>query len=301
MNIEQSSICKIFKLFKLLSGQNAIDIKTIATRLDVSERTAYRYISSLMEEGFAVVKDRGRYTFAKSGKNYTNLSDIIHFSEEEATLVCDVMASLNSDVDFQNKLISKLAATFDFETVIGSVASSPLRENIYVLKEAIERHLAVIIENYSSGGKGGNSDRYVEPYKFDDEHFSKVWCYDTKDGKCKQFKVSRIGGKVVLNGKWQFSDVHVVYDRDVFRTSGDERYNVELELDNLSHNLITEEYPEAKKHIRKTKKGTWLLKTTVYQLFGVGRFVLGLIDHVRIIDSPELQKFVDDRIAARMQ
>lgn len=39
---------------------------------------------------------------------------------------------------------------------------------------------------------------------------------------------------------------------------------------------------------------TWLLETDVCAMQGVGRFAIGLADHVRVVDSPELSEYIKD-------
>jgi hypothetical protein len=41
-----------------------------------------------------------------------------------------------------------------------------------------------------------------------------------------------------------------------------------------------------------TNNGKWLLDTTVANYAGVARFVVGLMDDIQIIDSPELEQYI---------
>ncbi len=57
-----------------------------------------------------------------------------------------------------------------------------------------------------------------------------------------------------------------------------------------------EEFPLASKVLQKVSDNEWLLDTEVCSFEGVGRFVIGLIDDIEIMDSPEFQKYIDSRI-----
>ncbi|MDE5709444.1 MAG: transcriptional regulator, partial [Alistipes sp.] len=71
---------------------------------------------------------------------------------------------------------------------------------------------------------------------------------------------------------------------------GERRYRVRLELGLLAYNLLCEEYPLAERDIRPAGEGRWLLDTEVAGMAGIGRFAVGLLDDIRIIDSPELEE-----------
>jgi hypothetical protein len=53
-----------------------------------------------------------------------------------------------------------------------------------------------------------------------------------------------------------------------------------------------EEYPLAERYISQVDNDHWMLDTVVANLQGVGRFVVGLMDDIEIIDSAELKEFL---------
>ena len=54
-----------------------------------------------------------------------------------------------------------------------------------------------------------------------------------------------------------------------------------------------EEYPLAQADLKEID-GKWILDTMVSNMAGVGRFVIGLADEVKIIDSPALVEYIKD-------
>jgi hypothetical protein len=74
--------------------------------------------------------------------------------------------------------------------------------------------------------------------------------------------------------------------------TGQERTRIVLELGLLSYNLLIEEYPLAERDLKPLGEGRWLLDTEVAGMAGVGRFVVGLLDDIRIIDTPELEQYL---------
>jgi hypothetical protein len=79
--------------------------------------------------------------------------------------------------------------------------------------------------------------------------------------------------------------------------NGKMRQRVKLELGILSHNLLLEEYPLAEQHLTQIDEERWLLNTEIADYAGVARFVVGLMDDVRIVDSPDLESYIADYVA----
>ena len=56
----------------------------------------------------------------------------------------------------------------------------------------------------------------------------------------------------------------------------------------------------AERDVRPLGRGRWLLDTEVAGFAGVGRFVVGLLDDIRIVDSPELTTYIHNYIRANI-
>ncbi|MBQ1978363.1 MAG: transcriptional regulator, partial [Alistipes sp.] len=70
-----------------------------------------------------------------------------------------------------------------------------------------------------------------------------------------------------------------------------------LELGLLSYNLLIEEYPLAERDLKQLSEGRWMLDTEVAGMAGVGRFVVGLLDDIRIIESEPLKAYLKGYMA----
>ena len=97
----------------------------------------------------------------------------------------------------------------------------------------------------------------------------------------------------ILEKEWQHESAHVEAFIDIFRMNGKERTRVQLELGLMAYNLLLEEYPLAERDTRPLDNNRWLLDTEVASMYGVARFVVGLLDDIRIINSPELEAHID--------
>ena len=50
--------------------------------------------------------------------------------------------------------------------------------------------------------------------------------------------------------------------------------------------------------IQQLSDNRWELTTEVCNMEGIGRFVMGLYDEIRIIDAPELERYLREKIKA---
>ena len=134
-------------------------------------------------------------------------------------------------------------------------------------------------------------DRLVEPFAFT-TNYVQVWCFDTDSKSCKLFKLARIDSAEITNEEWQYESEHKKGTIDIFRMNGEERHRIRLSLGLLSHNLLIEEYPLAEQYLSQIDNERWMLDTEVTSYAGVARFVVGLMDDIRIIDTPELEQYL---------
>jgi hypothetical protein len=118
-----------------------------------------------------------------------------------------------------------------------------------------------------------------------------VYAFEVATGLNKTFKVSRIGYVQPLQREWEHEDMHEVIEPDCFRMNGKERISVTLKMTLKAKSLLVEEYPLASRDLT-FKDGYWWLRTTVKDLAGVGRFVIGLSDQIEVVDSPTLEDYI---------
>jgi predicted DNA-binding transcriptional regulator YafY len=168
--------------------------------------------------------------------------------------------------------------------------------NVNRLLEAMNERRQVVLVDYASSHTGVVRNRLVEPFGFT-TNYVQAWCYEPESGMNKLFKVSRIGSVEVLDVEWQSAAQHAEGFIDVFRMTGFEQHRVKLRLGMLSRNLLIEEYPLAERDITSAGDKHWMLDTMVCNYLGIGRFVMGLMDDIEVVDSPEFERYIADNIA----
>ena len=289
--MDHGRILRLLNLMKLLSSNVDYTIRELMDRLAISRRSIFRYLDTLRIAGFAVAKKGTNiHKLLSMPKEGINLSTLIHFSEEEAYLLHNLIGALTSDCQVAINLENKLAALFDATSVTEIIGNKITGENIMRLRQAIDEKKQVTLIRYESGNTMSISDRLVEPIKFS-SNYRDVYAYEVSTGITKVFKISRISLVDVSLADWQHEDKHEKIETDCFRMAGKEDIPVTLKMTLKAKNLLIEEYPLASKYVSYDGQ-SWWFKGNVKDLAGVGRFVIGLADQMDIIDSPALVNYL---------
>ena len=280
---------------KMMTSGNRYTVEELAERLDTSYRSIYRYIDTFKEVGFVVHKEEGGvYRLGKESRYFKDISQLIHFTDEEAHIVNQLIGGLDDTNMLKQNLRRKLSSVYNCTSLANSIVKGKNAENVNRIVEAIEEHRQVILRNYSSSNTGTKRDREVEPIAFT-TNYVQIWCYDLSDGKTKLFNTARIGEVELLESEWQHEAEHKCGYIDIFRTMGFELTRVKLRLGIMAHNLIIEEYPLSERDLTQEDETHWLLDTKVCNYAGIGRFVMGLIEDIEIVDSPDLVAYLSQK------
>lgn len=291
--MDQPKIERLLRLMKLLTSNVDYTISDVALRLGTSDRTIYRYIDTLKSAGFAVSKKGDSFKLSMESDYFKDISKIVHFTEVEGYIFNSLLDNLDDNNLLKANLRKKLATIYNSTNMAELVVNKDTASVVNKLSESIEAKKVVILKNYSSSHTKNVSDRVVEAFDYT-TNYQQVWCYDIEDKKVKVFKTSRIGDVEILDKEWGFETKHKKAYIDIFRIIGVLPIRVKVKLNLLSYNLLTEEYPLSLRDIIKIDDKNWLLDTKVSSFIGIGRFIIGLADNVEIVDTPELQKYVDD-------
>lgn len=289
--MDQPKIERLLRLIQMMSGHKNYTIDQLADKLGTSYRSIYRYIDTFKECGFVVLKVRSNvYKLGKMPKAHIDLQNLIYFSEEEAYIVNGLIDSLDVSNVLKGTLKKKLSAIYNNIANIEYVVNREAAEHIEGLGKAIREKKRVILKGYESSHSNEISDRFIEPYEFTTNCVD-VWGFDIEKQENRVFKISRIERVSVLEDGWANEDKHQRSKTDCFRISGFTQTAVKLELSMMAKNLLLEEFPLAEKDL-KLIDNRWVLDTMVSGMEGVGRFVIGLASEIKIIDSPELTKYI---------
>lgn len=289
--MDLARIYRLLKLMQLLSSNVDYTTPELKDRLEISERSIFRYLEVFKDAGYALhKKDKNIHKLYKMPADFIDLKDLVYISSEEAHILHTLLMSITGDSQVQINLEQKLAALYDATSITEIIGHKSSAENVRLLKDAINRKRQVVLMDYESSHSTSISDRLVEPYGFS-VNYTDVYAYEVSTGMCKIFKICRIGWVRMTEQDWENEHHHEDIKQDCFRMSGKETIPVTLKMTLKAKNLLIEEYPLSSKYVSYDGK-YWWFKGNVKNLAGVGRFVIGLADQMNIIDSPALVNYL---------
>jgi len=293
--MDQPKLERLLRLMKMLTANNSLNVDEIADKLGISSRSVYRYIDTFRDAGFVIKKTNNCPKLDKSSPYFKDISELIHFTEEEAFILKSAIENIDENNLLKQNLKKKLYTVYNYNILAETIVSGKNGRNVGQLVQAIENKKRVVLKNYSSAHGNDIRDREVEAYAFT-TNYVQVWCYCPEENKNKLFKISRIGSVEILPEAWQYEANHHSGYIDVFRMNSNETKPVKLKLGLRAANLLTEEFPLASKYLNKLSDNEWIFESDVCSYDGVGRFVMGLLDDIEIIETPELQKHISTHL-----
>lgn len=281
---------KTLKLLMLLANKRKYSLKEITDRFEISDRTAYRYLNHIEENGFIIERENGTYRLASDHNEYKTLSKIFHFTEPEIAILSDALSEFKLSSPEVKSLIKKLHAIYDLQALSRLKKDGNIK-NIQNLSTAISNKERVILKNYRSSHSGTESDREVEAFEFMPD-YEAVWCFDLCDKTIKQFKIKRIEEVILSSIPWNYEHLHLLPFTDAFRMSANAPIgNVQARLTLKAYNLLIEEFPLSKSHV-SSHSSHYDLDIPIADFHGIGRFVLGLPGEIQIKSPKEFQLFL---------
>lgn len=285
------------RLLLLLAENHNYTIEELCGKVGISRRNLYYYLEFFRDSGFKVEKRGAYYSIDRSSPFFDHLVSRISFTEEEAVLLRRMLDKAEHGNAIIANLKRKLKQFYDFDILADEQLREHAVQNIGPLYDAIKLQRQVILKGYSSPHSQTVRDRFVEPFLLLNNN-NEVRCYEPSSGMNKTFKVSRMQGVQVLDSEWAYADRHRRMYTDVFMFSGEELMPVELTLGPLSYNILREEYPQAMPYVADGIDGRHTLRLDVCSYAGIGRFVLGLYDDIRVLGGDGFKQYLAAKIAS---
>lgn len=297
--MDQPKIERLLRLMMMLTANNKYTIEDLSERLETSPRTIYRYLDTFKEAGFYVTKSGNYYRLDKRSRYFKDISQLIHFTEEEAYILNSAIESIDPTNVIKQNLKAKLASVYDYKMLAECVVKGAMAKNVNSIIEAIEEKKQIILRNYTSGHSKIISDRVVEPFSFTTNYIN-VWAYEKSSGLNKLFKISRIGSVEIMESPWEYESEHKEGLMDIFRINSFEKIPIKLKLGLRAYSLLTEEYPLSEKYLTESVENGekyYILDTFICSYEGVGRFILGLLDDIEVLEGEGLKEFLHKRVS----
>ena len=289
--MDQPRIERMLRLMRYMSGNINYSVEELAEKLDMSERTIYRYIDTFRGAGFAVTKIWANvYKLEKMPKGAPDFDRLMFFSEEESYLINSLLDALVPTNALKKGIKDKLAVVVDSTAIANYVDRRSNAAHVTSLTQAAREKKKVLLKGYESGNSHTIRDRYVEPYGFTTDYID-VCAYDLEAKQNKIFKIERINEVEILDEPWEAEKSHHRQGMDVFRMTGNYVGHTRWQMSVMAKNLLIEEYPLAEKYLKR-KVNSWILDTDICNYAGACRFYVGLAKEIRVLDSPEFEEYV---------
>lgn len=287
-------------LLLLLTENRHYDVETLCRRLAISRRMFYYYLESFRDWGFIVEKSGRCYSIDRESPYLKRLFETINFTEEEALTLLSILNKVGEENALAQRIRYKLNRFYDFHILDNPALRERVAHCVSVLYDAIKRKRVVKLVGYASPHSDTVSDRVVEPFLLLNDN-NDVRCHELSSGQNKTFKLSRMRDVIMLDLSWSHEARHKQVFTDIFMFSGEERFPVAVRLDRLAYQVFVEEYPRATHAVTPEDSAHYVLRTEVVSYRGIGRFVLGLYDHVEVLGDEGFLAYVRETLRRNYQ
>ena len=293
--MDQPKMERLLRLLKMLTANDILTVDDIAQRLEISPRSVYRYIDTFREAGFVIKKENDMIRLDVSSKYFKDISDLVHFSEEEAFILKSAIESIDENNLLKQNLKKKLYTVYNYKILADTIVNPKDANNVKNLVDAILHKKQVILHDYASAHGSTVRNRLVEVFGFT-TNYIQIWCYEPESESNKLFKMARIAKVEILGDDWKVEQKHKTGFLDIFRMHSDEVTTIRLKLNLRAANLLLEEYPLAAKDLKTIDVEHYLLETQVCSYLGIGRFVLGLMDDIEIEAPRDFKAYIKQHL-----
>ncbi len=279
----------------MTDGQNHT-ASDLAAVLGTSVRNLYYTLDVLKASGFVVVHEGRHYHLHPRSPFFQSVASAVDFTENEAVYLHGLLTAVEKDNAMASMLKRKLERYYNLSQYTDVRVQRHVYNNVTQLERAMRHRQVVILHGYSSPHSQSVTDRVVEPFAFLGDKRD-VRAFEVKSGVNKTFKVARIQSVEVVDTPWFNESKHKEVFTDMFMFAGEEKHRVRLRLDILARNLMVEEYPHSSAQIVPDGLGRWLFEADLVSYIGIGRFIMGLFDHVEVLGDQGLKDFLNDKMS----
>ena len=275
----------------ILDRPSAYTKKELADKYGVSPDTIKGDIEAMQNAGFELRHDeRYRYAFV-ANKPHQQLKDLLHFSEEDQTLLHQAIDNLPDTTERHQQLKKKLSALYDFRRLGHAYLRKPYLFKMDLLLQAKDDKRQALLVDYRSSNSNAISSRLVEPFHVSPAEDT-LQAFDVEKQVLRHFRISRFTRVQLTDAPWQHEGHHNILPTDPFRIVSKDQVNVHLRLGVGAYNELVERFPLAKGHIEESETpGVFDFQCKVNgQFLGLSNFILGFYhQHIEVVEPEELR------------
>ncbi len=236
--LNQHKILRVLQLITYLQEAPHKSVQQLASFLDTTERTVYRYLDLLRECGFNLHKDAGQRFFIEKEDN-----DPIRFTSQEAQFLKELVLTTGKRSKLKDAVLSKIYMGSELPMVAAHLLNAKSGKIVDRLTKAMMDNEQVVLKKYQSINTETISDRIVEPFGFT-ENYQTVMAYEPTSEKNKTYNIDRIGSIEFTGLHFKNEDKHEQQILDVFGFAySGKKYPVKLKLSLKQFLLMKDQYP----------------------------------------------------------
>ena len=288
----QHKILRVLQLISLLKKEPAKSIRFLSGILESTDRTVYRYLDLVKELGFELQKDQNNKFLIIGNDDFETVS----FSNEEASLLRDLVLSTGKESKLKDTLLKKIYLQSELAIQGNQILRANIGKMVTKINTAIKENKRILLKSYHSINTQKISDRVIEPISLTD-NYNSICGFEIETKTNKYYNLERITEVILLNEQQEFQKLHQLDKMDVFGFSklNGKRFRVELTLTLKAYILLKEEYPKIGKYIKKDKNSDiYNLKIEVNNPKPITRFILGLKEDIAVTGSKSFLKHLSE-------
>jgi predicted DNA-binding transcriptional regulator YafY len=270
--LNQHKILRVLQFISFLEQEPSKTVVQLASLLDTTDRTVYRYLDLVKECGFDLQRDKINRFFIVNDR-----SNGVRFTPEEADFLKQLVLTNGRKSKLKDAVLSKIYLSSDAAIVAGHLINVKNGKIVERLSLAIANKEQVILKKYQSINSETISDRVVEPFGFTDNYCT-VMAYEPESLKNKTYNIDRIAAVEFNNHSSCFESDYEqqIPDAFGFAFSG-KKFPVNLELTLKQYLLLKNDFPMTAPYFKfNAKKDLYELNIEVNDLTPVERFLRGM-------------------------
>jgi proteasome accessory factor C len=236
--LNQHKILRVLQFISFLEQEPSKTVVQLASLLDTTERTVYRYLDLVKECGFDLQRDKINRFFIVNDR-----SNGVRFTPEEADYLKQLVLTNGKKSKLKDSVLSKIYLSSDANIVAGHLINAKNGKIVERLSLAIANKEQVILKKYQSINSETISDRVVEPFGFTDNYCT-VMAFEPASLKNKTYNIDRIAAIEFNNQNCLFESDYEqqIPDAFGFAFSG-QKFPLNLEMSMKEYLLLKDQYP----------------------------------------------------------
>lgn len=289
MKDDLKTVRKVFDLIRLLNSPPARSAQQLRRLLGVKKTRIYEILKLVESLGYKIHTDKQHrksfeITVTKEGSGVIDAEELLHLQ--------DVLQRASSKHPLTTSILNKFNVNLSLIPLADSLPHLHADRMIQLIRSGLRQGKCLLLHKYPSFTSGTVKNRIIEPLELTEDYRYLIGWEPSIDRQ-GQFKISRIQDIDVLEQAVQSG--RIASPMDIFGLTGEEWYSVKLELSPFAHHLMVEEFPLSARYINSRRKPA-VFDGHVRNWKGIGRFVLGLISEVKVIEPQEFKDYLNEKI-----